>query len=157
MIKVGYDYSNPFGIGERGRIAYQDNASGTEIVEEKKFSYTSHSITTFIGPIATIDDDADVYLGFSPMAPTWVSYHEEYRRTEDGNVVEDVDRDWHGFFGSCRALIGLQVRVTDRFKLGSEAVFVFLNYMQLESGGQSDHSFRFPFMKWNISARYELF
>ena len=85
------------------------------------------------------------------------SYDESYRRTEDGVTTEQYDRSWHGFFGGCRALIGLQVRVAGRFKLGSEAVFAFLNYMELKSGNQRDYSFQFPMMKWNITARYELF
>ena len=72
-------------------------------------------------------------------------------------MVQSVDRDWHGFFGSCSALVGLQVRVAGRFELGSEAVFAFLNYMQLASGSLTGSSFRFPFMKWNVTARYELF
>jgi len=53
--------------------------------------------------------------------------------------------------------VGLQVRVAGRFELGSEAVFAFLNYMQLASGSLTGSSFRFPFMKWNVTARYELF
>ncbi len=158
MLKVGYDYSNPFGIGGHGRIAYTDLATGTDVVEVKRFSYTSHQITTFVGPIVTVgeDDRADIYLGFSPMAPTFVTYKEHYHRSERGRTVDEIDHTWNGFFGSCRALTGIQVRVNKRFMLGSEGVFAFLNYMPLESDGITNSSFRFPTMMWNVTARYQL-
>jgi hypothetical protein len=158
MIKVGYDYSNPLGLGGRGHISYRERGTGVEVKESKEFSYTSHEVTAFIGPIVSVSDgNADIYLGFSPMGPTWVRYHEAYRRTEGGSVVDDTHRTWHGFFGSCRAVLGMQVKVSERLSLGSEAVFAFLNYMKLESGHLEDSSFRFPTMAWHITARYRVF
>ena len=67
------------------------------------------------------------------------------------------DKSFSGFFGSCRALVGIQSPISERFRLGSEAVFTFLNYMMLESGDLSDNSFQFPNMKWNFTVRYSLF
>ena len=60
------------------------------------------------------------------------------------------------YAGSCRALVGAQVHVGERLRLGSEAVFSFLNYMKLESGSIEDHSFQFPQMKWDFVLRYGL-
>lgn len=158
LIKVGYDYSNPFGIGGSGHIRYTDRRTGIEHEEHKRFGYTSHQLTTFFGPVAPVaGGDGEIYLGFSPMAPTWVRYHEEGRRIEDGVEADRYDRTYTGFFGSCRALVGLQVRVGERVKLGAEAVFAFLNYMKLKSADLEDSSFRFPSMMWNVTARYELF
>jgi hypothetical protein len=158
MLKVGYDVTHPFGIGGYGHIDYQDAASGTRVHEEKSYSYTSHQLNTFLGPIVGLADNrADLYLGLSPMAPTWVFYREHYERTENGHVVRDETRHYRGFFGNCRALVGLQARLGDRFSLGSEAVFAFLNYMSLKSGTHTDDSFQFPFMQWHITARYLLF
>lgn len=158
LVKIGYDYSNPFGIGGSGQIAYTDLRTGAEHEESKEFSYTSHQLSTFFGPLVPVaGDKAEIYLGFSPMAPTWVRYHEEGRHVESGVEVESYDRTYTGFFGSCRALVGIQVRVTERVKIGTEAVFAFLNYMKLKSGDLEDNSFRFPSMNWNVTARYELF
>jgi opacity protein-like surface antigen len=154
MLKLGYDISYPFGIGGYGHIDYFDRATGVEVHESKSFSFTSHQLTTFIGPIVTVDDRADIYIAFSPMAPTWVRYHEKYERIENGVVLTSTNEHYRGFFGNCRALIGMQVRVTDHLKLGSEAVFAFLNYMQLESSTHTDSTFRFPFMQWMFTARY---
>lgn len=157
MIKLGYDYSNPFGIGGSGHIRYTDNASGVVYEEEKEFSYTSHQLNYFVGPIVPINQGkADIYLGFSPMAPTWVRYRENLSISEDGTEVRAFDRKYRGFFGSCRAVLGVQVRVHPRLKVGSELGFVFLNYMKLESGDLADHSFRFPAMKFNVTLRYSL-
>lgn len=157
MLKVGYDLTHPFGIGGEGHIAYRDHETGTEVKEEKRFSFTSHQVTTFVGPFVSMDDNrVDLYLGFSPMAPTWVFYQEHYRRTEDGQVTQKVDRDYQGFFGSCRALIGMQVRVARRVKAGSEAVFTFLDHLPLSSGRRTDRTFSFPFMQWDFTARYAL-
>ncbi len=123
--------------------------------EDKEFSFTSHQLTTFLGPIVSVDDDrVDVYLAFSPMAPTWVRYRERYERVQNGVVVESRNDHYRGFFGNCRALVGMQVRVTQYLKLGSEAVFAFLNYMQLESSQRTDSTFRFPFMQWQFTARW---
>ncbi len=157
MVKIGYDYTNPVGFGGEGRISYHDEAAGTEVTEKKSFSYTSHQISTFLGPIVSLDEArADLYLGFSPMAPTWVYYQDHYQRTEDGRVVEDRTRKAHGFFGSCRALLGMQVRVSDQVKLGSEAVFTFLNNITLKSGEHTESSFQFPALQWDFVARYSV-
>ena len=157
MVKVGYDYSNPFGIGGTGRISYTEVETGRVIQEEKEFGYTSHQINYFIGPILPVGANAgDIYLGFSMMPPTWVSYREKFERRVDGVVVRDYDMEFEGFFGSCRALAGAQIRVGERLCLGSEAVFSFLNYMKLKSGEIEDHSFQFPDMKWDFVVRYGL-
>jgi len=157
MIKVGYDYSNPFGIGGTGRISYTEVEMGRVVEEEKEYGYTSHQINCFIGPILPVGAGiGDIYLGFSMMPPTWVSYKEKYRRTVDGAVVRDYDMEFEGLFGSCRALVGAQIRVGERLFLGSEMVFSFLNYMKLKSGETEDHSFQFPDMKWDFVLRYGL-
>jgi len=157
MLKLSYDHANPMGIGGQGHISYSQ-AGGATIFEEKEFSYTSHQVGLFVGPTVPLaDGKAELYLGFAPMAPTWVRYEESYRRTDDDKETDSYDRTWNGFFGSCRAQIGLQVRVWQGLKIGSEATFAFLNYMKLESGDLVDHSFQFPLMKWNFTARYEVF
>jgi hypothetical protein len=155
MLKVGYDYTNPFGIGGAGSIAYTDRSSGVRYQEEKTFSYTSHQITTFVGPAVPIGDDAEVYMGFSPMAPTWVSYAESYTKKADGQTTDRYDRSYRGFFGNCRALFGIQITAWHRFKIGTEAVVPFLNYMKLKSGRIEDSSFRFPSMMYNVTFRYQ--
>ena len=91
------------------------------------------------------------------MSPTWVRYREKYRNTSDGDVVTDYDRAFTGFFGNCRALIGIQVPVSEKLKIGSEAVFSFFNGMELQADGVKDEGFRFPTMKWEITARYGLY
>jgi len=112
-------------------------------------------LSSFVGPIVSVDEDrADIYLGFSPMAPTWDRYRERYERIQDGVVVESTNEHYRGFFGSCRALVGMQVRVTRHLELGSEAVFTFLNHMKLESSRSADSTFRFPSMQWHFTARY---
>ena len=90
------------------------------------------------------------------MPPTQVIYTEKYRKTQDGEVTENYDKTFTGFFGSCRTLFGIQIPVSEKLKLGSEAVFSFVNYMKLESDDLKDHSFRFPNMKWNFIVRYEI-
>lgn len=81
----------------------------------------------------------------------------EFESTQNGTLVRAYVTRWHGFFGNCRALLGIQVPVTDRFKMGSEATFVFMNYITLSSGNIEDHSFAFPFMRWTVTVRYEVF
>jgi hypothetical protein len=95
-------------------------------------------------------------MGFAPMAPTWVTYREKYTMKTNGQPTESYDRTYHGFYGNCRALFGMQVLAWDRIKIGTEVVFAFLNYMKLTSGTLSDSSFRFPTMMWNITLRYQL-
>jgi hypothetical protein len=56
------------------------------------------------------------------------------------------------------ALIGRQVlRIAGRLKLGSEAVFAFLDYLPLPSSTRTDSTFRFPFMPWHFAARYAFY
>jgi hypothetical protein len=158
LIKIGYDYSNSLGIGGEGNISYTDKSTGKEFTERKEFGYTSHQINYFIGPLVPIGESgSEIYLGFCIMPPTWVTYKEKYSKTEDGEVVVNYDKTFTGFFGSCRALVGIQIPVSEKLKLGSEAVFTFVNYMKLESDNLTDYSFRFPNMKWNITIRYALF
>ena len=93
------------------------------------------------------------------MAPTWVLYHENYAKSVDGQVVRDESASFRGFFGNCRAIFGIQVRVWKGLKVGSEVGYSFLNYMEMttsSSGGVSDSSFRFPVLRWNFSLRYEV-
>jgi hypothetical protein len=71
--------------------------------------------------------------------------------------LHEYDRTFRGSLGRCHGLVGILVPLGKRFEVGSELILTFLNYMQLESGSLEDHSFRFPLMKWNITARYELF
>ena len=71
-------------------------------------------------------------------------------------MISDYTKTFKGFFGSCRSLIGIQIPITENLKLGSEAVFSFLNYMELKSGTLKDYSFRFPMMKWNFTVRYRI-
>jgi hypothetical protein len=160
FLRLGYDYSDPMGIGGTGRIEYVDSRRGYPVAfeEEKAFSYTSHQINTFLGVLVSLGtDDAEAYMGFSPMAPTWVSYREQYVAIADSATLDATyDRTFSGFFGSCRALLGMQVSVGDRVKVGSELVFAFLNYMKLSSGDIKDHSFRFPNMLWSFTVRYSL-
>jgi hypothetical protein len=158
LIKFGYDYSNPFGMGGNGNITYLDKAKGLQNVETKKFSYTSHQINYFFGPLLQLDNNGtEIYIAFSPMPPTWVVYKEHYSHTENGSVIKSYDKTFKGFFGSCQALFGAQVSISEKFRFGSEAVFTFLNYMKLKSGELEDNSFQFPDMKWNFSIRYEIF
>jgi hypothetical protein len=133
-----------------------DLASGTRYEEEKSVSYTSHQITTFLGAAIPVGDDAEIYMGFSPMAPTWVTYTEKYTKKANGQTTDNYDRTWHGFFGNCRALLGMQITAGDRLKIGTEMVFAFLNYMKLTSGDLEDSSFRFPSMMWNVTLRYRV-
>lgn len=157
MLKLGYDYSNPFGIGGKGQISYTDSVTGVVNEESKEFSYTIHQVNLFFGPSLPVSKGrAEIYLALAPMAPTWVSYNEKYSHTQDGSEVEKYDRTFSGFFGSCRALIGIQIRVLDDLKLGAEMIFTVLNYMKLTSGDLEDYSFRFPSFKWNFTIRYEL-
>ena len=155
FFKLAYDYSNPVGLGGSGHITYVDRTTGVTTSETKEFSFASHQLSYYIGPIVSLGQ-ADLYLGFTPMGPTWVRYHEKYSRSENGVTTRAYDMNWHGFFGNCRALMGIQVPVANRFKIGSEATFVFMNYMNLKSGNLEDHSFEFPFMRWTVTARYEL-
>jgi len=157
LLKLGYDYSNPFGIGGNGNIKYRDVLSGMEIRENKEFNYTSHQINLFFGPIITIPGNgSEIYLAFSPMPPTWINYKEKYFKLENGEVIENYNKRFTGFFGNCRALIGIQVPITEKLKIGSEAVFAFSTSIEIKSGDIYDNSFQFPRMKWNFTLRYEI-
>ncbi len=156
MLKLGYDHSNSAGIGGKGHIEYSDFA-GNQFREEKTFSTFSHQLNLFVGPIVPIENRAEIYLGFAPFAPTWVRYKEKYKMTADGQVSREYDKTFKGFFGNCRANLGIQVRVWKGLKLGGEITFAVFNYMKLSSGDLEDSSFKFPMMKWNFTIRYELF
>jgi hypothetical protein len=157
LIKIGYDYSNPFGIGGKGDITYTDKSTGEIIQETKEFSYTSHQVNYFIGPVLPVgENNAEVYLGFSPMSPTWVNYKEKYAKSINGTIVQKYNKRFKGFFGNCRALIGMQVPVSDKIKLGSEMVFSFFNGLELESGKIKDNGFKYPLMKWDFTLRYTI-
>jgi len=91
------------------------------------------------------------------MPHTWVTYKENYTKTEDGKVIEDYNKTFNGFFGNCRVLMGIQISIAKKLRLGSETVFSFLNYMKLEYGDLVNYSFRFPMMKWNFTVRYGIF
>ncbi|MFC2103879.1 hypothetical protein ACFLS4_00835 [Bacteroidota bacterium] len=156
MIKIGYDYSNPIGIGGTGNINYTDLSSGSVYEESKEFSYTSHQITYFIGPIVQINENGpEIFMGFSMMSPTWVNYNERYKLIEDDIVIEDYDLNFKGFFGNCRMLIGMQVPIKEKLTIGTEAVFSFFNGIELESGNIVDEGFKFPDMRFDISLRYK--
>ena len=157
MIKIGYCYTNTLGIGGTGNITYTDHSSDMEVTELKEMTYTSHQINYFIGPLLPINDNgAEIFMGFSMMSPTFVSYREKYKRSESGSVVRDYDKKFTGFFGNCRSVIGIQVPVSDRLKLGSEMVYSYFNGLELRSGEIADQGFNFPDIQWNFTFRYEI-
>jgi len=116
---------------------------------------TTHQVAVYFGPTVAVGG-SEVYLGMAPMAPTWVRYRESYEHKQGGAVVERYDRRYSGFFGSCRTLVGVQVPVSDRFRMGTELVIAFFNYMPLKSGDREDNSFQFPSYRFAFTARYEL-
>jgi len=155
MIKIGYCYSNTLGIGGRGNISYVDLSNGMSISDSKVISFTSHQINYFIGPTVPLDDvGSEVYMGFSPMSLTFVSYTEEFTRKENGAIVRDYNKTFNGFFGNCRTVIGMQVPLTERWKFGSELVFAYFNGVEVKSGDLVDEGFRFHDMQWNFTFRY---
>jgi hypothetical protein len=157
MIKMGYCYTNTLGIGGKGNITYTDIPNNLEIYESKKMSYYSHQLNYFIGPLLPINDKgAEIYMGFSMMSPTYISYNEQYKRYEAGTIVQDYNKTFNGFFGNCRTVIGIQVPVTERFKFGSEIVFAYFNGIELKSGDLTDEGFKFPNMQWNFTFRYKI-
>ena len=154
MIKLGYCYTNTLGIGGKGHITYIDHLL-QEIEETKEMSYSSHQYTYFIGPIIHVDQSgASIYMGFSMMSPTYVIYHEQAKKTIDGLIFQDYNHTFKGFFGNCRSVIGMQVPVSKRIKLGSEIVFAYFNGLELKSGDLADEGFMFPDLQWNITCRY---
>lgn len=157
MIKLGYCYTNTLGIGGKGDITYTDISSNQEITEIKKMANTSHQINYFIGPLIPITaEGAEIFMGFSMMSPTYVSYEEQYQRTESGLVVRDYSKKFTGFFGNCRTVIGIQVPLSNRLKFGSEMVFSYFNGIEIKSGDIADEGFVFPDMQWNFSFRYQI-
>ena len=157
LIKLGYDYSNPFGIGGLGHIEYVENSSGARVREEKTFSYTSHQIGLYLGPVIPVSDRAEVYIAIAPMAPTWVKYKESYSYTSSGTAQRNYSKTFKGFFGNCRILLGAQAKVANRWWLGSEINFTMLNYMKLSSGKLDDYSFQAASFFWNFTVRYTVF
>jgi len=157
MIKVGYCYTNTLGIGGTGKITYTDNSTNHEIIESKEMSYSSHQINYFIGPLLPIKDNGgEIYMGFSMMSPTFVSYKEKYKKTESGTVVRDYNYKFKGFFGNCRIVLGIQLPLSGRLKFGSEMVYSYFNGIELKSGDITDEGFRFPDMQWNFTFRYKM-
>jgi hypothetical protein len=157
MIKIGYCYTNTLGIGGSGNITYTDHSSDLEISESKEMSYSSHQINYFIGPILPVGDKgAEIFMGFSIMSPTYVSYSEKYERSEAGSVVREYDEKFTGFFGNCRSVIGIQVPVSERVRLGSEMVYSYFNGLEIRSGEIADQGFNFPDMQWNFTFRYNI-
>lgn len=157
MIKIGYDYSNSLGIGGKGNINYTNLSSGETIFEDKEFNYISHQFNCFIGPIIEISENGpELYMGFSMMSPTFVTYKEKYSKVVDNIDVRSYDLDFKGFFGNCRALIGMQVPVNERIMVGSDLTFSYFNGIELNSGNLVDQGFVFPEMKWDITFRYKL-
>lgn len=157
MVKVGYNYTNTLGIGGKGNIAYANNVDGSTISEEKEMSYSSHQLTYFVGPLIPIGENGcEVFMGFSMMSPTFVSYNEKYKQTVSGITIREYDKKFTGFFGNCRSLIGMQVPLSDKWKFGSEAIFAYFNGIELKSGDIADEGFVFPDMQWNFTFRYEI-
>ena len=89
------------------------------------------------------------------MSPTFISYREQYKRTESGIVVRDYSKKFTGFFGNCRTVIGIQVPLSDKFKIGTEMIYAYFNGIQLKSGDVTDEGFKFPDMQWHFTFRYE--
>ncbi len=156
MLKVGYYYTNTLGIGGKGHITYIDiNNGGIETHESKQISYKSHQLNYYFGPILPVGTEgAEIFMGFSMMSPTFVSYDEKYRKTENGMVVSDDNKHFKGFFGNCRSVIGMQVPISDNWKFGTELVHSYFNGIEMKSGDLKDEGFLFPSMQWNFTLRY---
>ena len=156
MLKIGYYYTSTLGIGGKGNIAY-NNSDGLLITEEKEMSYSSHQLSYFIGPLIPIGQNGtEIFMGFSMMSPTYVSYKEKFMRTESGTNVQVYDKKFTGFFGNCRSLIGMQIPLSENWKFGSEFVFAYFNGIELKSGDITDNGFAFPDMQWNFTFRYKI-
>ncbi len=157
MIKLSYIYSNTLGIGGTGNIAYEEISSGVMHSESKEINYSSHQFNWFIGPNIPIGEAGpDIFMGFSMMSPTLVSYNEEFTKSENGIFTRDYNMKFSGFFGNCRMLLGMQVPIGERWKLGSEMVYSFFNGVKLKSGDITDNSFKFPEMRWFFTIRYKI-
>lgn len=157
MIKVGYYYTNTLGIGGKGNIAYVDNTDGLTIIENKEISYSSHQLTYFVGPLIPIGENgSEIFMGFSMMSPTFVSYKEKYKRKASGVTLQDYNKKFTGFFGNCRSIIGMQIPISDKWRFGSELVFAYFNGIELKNGDLADEGFVFPDMQWNFTFRYEI-
>jgi hypothetical protein len=157
MIKLGYCYTNTLGIGGKGNITYTELASNIEYSENKKMSFTSHQFNYFIGPLLPINDKgAEVFLGFSVMSPTYVFYQEQYKMTQAGNTVKNYSNNYTGFFGNCRAMIGIQVPLTEKLRFGSEIVSAYFNGIELKSNSLVEEGFKFPELQWNFTFRYNI-
>lgn len=157
MIKVGYIYSNTFSIGGKGNIEYENLNTGQVFTEKKEMSYSSSQLNYFIGPIIPIGEKgADVFMGFSLFSPTFVTYKEKYEETIDGITLRKYDMKYKGFFGNCRVVIGMQVPLNERLKLGSEIVYSYFNGMKIKSGDVEDNGFILPRMRWFFTLRYKI-
>jgi hypothetical protein len=157
MIKLGICYTNNLGIGGDGNISYTEKASNISYHETKETGFSSFQVNYFVGPCIPVGDKGpEIFMGFSMMSPTWVTYKEKYTKTQSSIIVVDYNKTFRGFFGNCRSLIGMQVPVSERFKLGTELVFAYFNGIRLESGSLSDQGFKFPAMQWNFTFRYTI-
>lgn len=155
MIKLGYCYTNTLGIGGKGNISYTDISSGLEYTESKEMAFTSHQLNYFIGPVVPLGEEgAEIFMGFSMMSPTFVSFREQYRKSESGTIVREYSHHYTGFFGNCRSVIGIQVPLRGKFKFGTEMVYSYFNGIRLKSGTITDDGFKFPEMQWNFTFRY---
>jgi hypothetical protein len=157
MIKLGINYTNNLGIGGDGKISYTDNATDIAYTEKKVQELSTFQINYFIGPCIPIGEHGpEIFMGFSLMSPTWVSFREKYTQTRSSNVLIDYDKTFKGFFGNCRTMIGMQVPVSGHFKLGTELVWAYFNGIELKSGSITDQGFKFPTMQWNFTIRYKI-
>jgi len=157
MIKLGICYTNNLGIGGDGNISYTEKASNIAYTEKKEQGFSSFQINYFIGPYIPISENGpEIFMGFSMMSPAWVSFKEKYTKTQSSNVIVDYNKTFKGFFGNCRSMIGMQVPISEHFKLGTEIVFAYFNGIEVKSGSLSDQGFKFPAMQWNFTMRYKI-
>jgi hypothetical protein len=157
MIKIGICYTNNLGIGGDGNISYTDKATSIAYTEKKEQGFSSFQINYFIGPCIPISENGpEIFMGFSMMSPTWVSFKEKYSKSQNSNVIVDYNKTFKGFFGNCRSMIGMQVPISEHFKLGTEIIFAYFNGIELKSGSLSDQGFKFPAMQWNFTCRYKI-
>jgi hypothetical protein len=157
MIKIGICYTNNLGIGGDGTISYTEQASNIAYTEKKEQGFSSFQINYFVGPCIPIGENGpEIFMGFSIMSPTWVSFKEKYTRTQSSSLIVDYNKTFKGFFGNCRSMLGMQIPISEHFKLGTEIVFAYFNGIELKSGSLSDQGFKFPAMQWNFTCRYKI-
>lgn len=157
MIKLGYNYTNTLGIGGKGNISYLERTTNLNYSENKEMSYSSHQINYFVGPCIPISENGpEIFMGFSMMSPTWVVYNEKYSKIENGIKTVDYNKKFTGFFGNCRSMIGMQVPLTDKLRIGTDIIFSFFNGLELKNGSLKEQGFKFPLMQWHFTLRYKI-